>query len=182
MLDNPIEPVVYNTGLVRARDRPRGKRLPMVIERPQDMSDINEMVELGAMMAEEGAYHALQYSRDKTRLLGARILNDVKEEEFFAHVARIDGLIRAMMIAQLMPFYFSDQLIAQDLLLYVHPDFRGGTSAPRLLKNYIRWAKARGAAELCLGVTAGIANETAGRLYRANGFEHVGHIYKMRNV
>lgn len=152
------------------------------IRRPRDMTDIDKMVALGELMANEGAYHSIPYSVDKTRTLGAYLLADEEEETYFARLVEQDDRVIGMFIGSISEYYFSKGKIASDMLLYMHPDYRKGTAPVRMVKAFMKWAKDHNALEVCMGVTAGINNEAVYKLYGLLGMEHVGHIYKARIV
>lgn len=72
--------------------------------------------------------------------------------------------------------YFADMVYATNLALYVSPEARGGRVAIKLIRHFERLARARGAQEIVLGVTAGVG---AGifrteKFYNALGYETIG--------
>jgi len=82
-----------------------------------------------------------------------------------------------MIAAYLTDYIFCDEPVVNDDLLFVKASHRGGTVAIRMVRGLERWASARGAREVFLGVSTGIAVERTGRLYQRLGFRHVGGVY-----
>ena len=150
-----------------------------VIIREYELEDIEQMVELGAMMHKEGAYSHLPYSKAKCRDLG-------KKFKHFDYgnmwVAESDGKIIGMYIAFITEYFFCYDKIAQDFLLYVHPDYRkkNSTIAIRLIKKAEQWAKDRGAKEFCPASSMAISSRRLEKLYNFMKYKTVGHLFKKR--
>tara|TARA_R110001592_G_scaffold131052_1_gene344642 strand:- start:17130 stop:17585 length:456 start_codon:yes stop_codon:yes gene_type:complete len=70
--------------------------------------------------------------------------------------------------------YFTDQLIASDIIVYVRPERRGSLAAVKLLKNYILWADQQNASHITLGISTGIHPEKTKRFYERLGFKTIG--------
>ena len=180
MLDNILTSDVGLNSRGIVRDRQPGSAV-MDVRRPLNMEDVEQMVRLGALMAAEGNYADIPYSPDKLKLLGSYIVNtDVDEQVYFARGVWIDGLLVAQMVGFVSEYWFSYQKIIQDNALYVHPDYRKGTAAMRLVKEFIKWANKVDAVEICCGITVGVNNDTAAKLYERLGFQRVGYIYKRK--
>lgn len=173
---------LFSEGRVGALDRRRNAVKPgaMQVRRPHDMQDITKMVQLGSVMAAEGDYADIPYSEDKTRKLGVHILVDEDESTYFARIVECDGEIIAMMLAYVTEFYFSTARIAQDFLLYVHPDHRGSSAAVRLIKEFMRWTEDKDIVQEQLGITEGVNNEAVAKMYEKFGYKLAGYIYKRK--
>ena len=81
-------------------------------------------------------------------------------------------------IACITPQFFGDDLIAQDMGLYVKPEHRGGTAAVRLAKAYEIWATTCGAKEIYLSQSTGCNIERTSALYEKMGYHIVGFLAK----
>jgi GNAT superfamily N-acetyltransferase len=77
------------------------------------------------------------------------------------------------MLAALAPSPFSRKVAAVDLGLFIRPDMRGGMGAVRLVRAFQEWASAHNARAV-VGVTAGVDDDAAIRLYRRLGFRTIG--------
>jgi len=116
--------------------------------------DIPRMVELGqAMHAESPEFRGIRFDADKlARVIAATMANPAG----FVQVIERDGEVVGGMVAMATPHYFSPDMVACDLALFVSPEHRGGMAAARLLTSYRNWGKSLGAAKVQLGVMAGI--------------------------
>ncbi len=108
---------------------------------------------------------------------------DEKDERVCLFVYERDGLIGGGLLAVISEYYFSRELYASDLYLYVAPHHRrglmGGMIARRLFDRYCDWVRKAGVRELRTGVSTGIAMEAAHRFYTAMGMVHLGGIYSL---
>lgn len=83
-------------------------------------------------------------------------------------------------LGNIVEYFFSENLIAQDLVMVFKPEHREGIGEiiKEILEKFSAWAKTKHATELCVGVTSGIAGEGYEKLLKAVGFKQVGSIYK----
>lgn len=141
--------------------------------RPAKTSDIPALLDIGeAMHAESPRYSRLTFSRT---VLTETLANVVERPWGFAWVKDgAGGRIDAVMIGLVAQHWCSTDRTASDLALYVRPECRGGTAAPRLIREFVRWAKEQGAAFAAVGVTAGINEAQAVGLYTKLGAKHCG--------
>jgi len=138
--------------------------------RPMTGDDIDEVVELAAVMYQESAnYRRMGFSPERVREMAAMVV-----QNGFAMVAVKDGRMIGLMAGSLIQPVFSRDLMACDFLLYVLPQHRGGTAAIRLVNAYMEWAKQGGVKLITVGVTAGIDNDAAIAFYKAMGFRAIG--------
>jgi GNAT superfamily N-acetyltransferase len=70
--------------------------------------------------------------------------------------------------------YFTDELIASDIIVYVRPERRGSSAAVKIIKKYILWAKEQKASHTTLGISSGIHPEKTKRFYERLGFKTIG--------
>ena len=89
----------------------------------------------------------------------------------FVQVIESNGDIKGAFIGLLVPSWFGKDKIAVDLAWYVEEENRGIDSI-RLVKNFVQWAKDKGAKQVRPGVST--ANEAGCSIYRRLGFKDVG--------
>ena len=148
--------------------------------REYELEDVKEMVELGELMHKEGAYNFLPYSKSKLYELGKKF----KQTDYGNAWIAIDNddKIIGMYVAFITEYYFCYEKIAQDFLLYVHPEYRD--KYPRvsfkLVKKAEEWAKERGAREFCPASSMAMAPEKVEKLYNFMKYKTVGHLFKKR--
>lgn len=141
--------------------------------------DIPVLVKLGeAMHAESPRYRRMSWNPGKVCGLMDWCL--ANPDAGLLLVAERDGKVIGGFIGLCQPHYFSDDLMASDLALFVEPGKRGGLAAARLLQAFKVWARARGAVDIGAGVTTGVCDELAARLYRSVGFEPAGLLFKLK--
>lgn len=127
--------------------------------------DIPRMVELGRVMhGESPTFCRLRFDADK---LAATISSTIASAGGFAYVAEQGGEVVGGMLAMITPHYFSPDLVACDLALFMGPEHRGGMAAVRLINAYVKWAEYHGAALIQMGVMTGVnVDKTEALLHR----------------
>ncbi|WP_179216540.1 GNAT family N-acetyltransferase [Achromobacter xylosoxidans] len=135
---------------------------------PGKPSDIEGLVELGrAMAAESPRWSRLAYSADRVR---NTITNLLSTAEGLVLVARRDGRLVGGILAIAAPNWMSEELIAQEVALFMLPQYRGTFTAARLVCAMAAWSKAKGARWVEAGVSTGVHTERTAGLYRRLGF------------
>lgn len=86
------------------------------------------------------------------------------------------GAAIRVLAGYLTTLYFAPVPVALDACFYVRPDRRGLPAAKHLLAMFEAWARERGAAYVLLGVTSGVADDRAIRLYQRLGYRIMGAI------
>jgi GNAT superfamily N-acetyltransferase len=122
---------------------------------------------LARTMRDEGSFS--KNSWNPTKLQAALSSPNV----FCALVQDDDGYYGGI-IGLVAEQFFGDDLIACDLGLFILPEKRGTSAAPRLIQAFEQWAKERGAKEVHMGQTTGVEMDRTRRLYEAMGYEVVG--------
>jgi GNAT superfamily N-acetyltransferase len=149
-----------------------------MIVRPGRFEDLDELVEMGSRMHKEGAYSFLPYDHEKVRQLIASYIND--SETQCGLIAEENTRIVGMFAGYLIDYFFCNETIACDMVLYVDQPYRGSSAAVRLVRAFREWAIDRGAREICLSISTNIAQEKTGRFYEKLGLVHSGDVYKER--
>jgi len=147
--------------------------------REWDKKDLETILDLGTLMWKEGAYSYLDFDRQKAKAT----LNYLMENPFIGMgwVAEKDGKIVGGMVVHLTKFFFSDQMICNDLALYIDPKERTSLRVPiRLIKKAEEWAKLKGAKEFCPASSVQLKSESVAKLYEFLKFDKVGHLFKKR--
>ena len=138
--------------------------------------DIPRLIEIGLMCHQESEYSVMSFSANKCIALCERT---IAEPQMLGTVTAKDGVITGVLVAAAIPAYFSDEITASDLLIYVLPEHRGSRAFYMLCLSYVGWARAKGARLIFLRNSTGIESEKVGNIYQRMGFEHVGGIYRM---
>lgn len=140
--------------------------------RPAVIDDLQALLKLAERMHEESPrFSRVPPSRTRMSQTLIRLMSDTYG---FAWVAEDDGEPVGMMLGLAAPHWGCEALAACDLLLYVLPEHRGGRTAPALVERFRDWTREIGCHLVTVGVTAGINNEGAARLYERQGFTRCG--------
>lgn len=70
--------------------------------------------------------------------------------------------------------FFGHSITASELVVYVAPHARGGSTAVKLLRAFEDWAVERRASEIVLGVSTEVHAERTAQFYNRLGFERSG--------
>lgn len=140
--------------------------------------DISTLIELGQDMHQESAYAFLPYNKEKVHQFILDMLNDPETQCGF--IAEKNGYIIGMMAGYLIDYFFCDEVLACDTVLFVRKPYRGSLTAFRLIRTFRQWALQHNAVELSLGVSTDINVEKTGKLYQKMGLKYVGGVYKQR--
>lgn len=82
-----------------------------------------------------------------------------------------DGIVGGM-CAQITSAWYSSEAVAEEMVLYLKPAYRGGVWAHRLVSAFIAWAQLAGVRHICAGTATQSA--AAAALYRRMGFSDAG--------
>jgi len=147
--------------------------------RPAVHADVPIINELGEQMFNESAYaQVCKYDPEKVAHLLSLMVDT--SDEYFLYVAEKDGTIIGMYLGLLTEYYFSKDLMAVDLALYVDSTKRGGLAAIKLVQAFEDWAFERGAKEIVPATSTQVAPERTAQLYHLLGYEVVGNLFKKR--
>ena len=146
-----------------------------MIIRKAEMTDVENMLDMGEAMHRESVYSFMMFSWDKSRALIQWIIEHSRLGETFAAVAekRGAGLV-GMMGAYQSEHWFSHDPICSDYLLYVMPEHRGSFAALGLLMAYQEWALKTSAKLITAGVSASVDAGPIIDFYKSRGFKDFG--------
>jgi hypothetical protein len=88
---------------------------------------------------------------------------------------KIDG----MLLGYVKPYFFSDELGAWDIALYVRPERRGSMIAFKLWREFKARSTELGARVLWSGTSAGIAPARTRKFFTGLGMAEVGSLYRL---
>ena len=138
--------------------------------------DFPELLRLGKMMHEESNFRTLDFIDSKLIEIGKRCINT--PNDYLGILNENNGEINGMFIGYITPFFFSDQKIATDFVLFINPEHRGGTLAIRFILEYEKWAKENNAKQIKLGIYTGVNEYRTSELYKHLGYKHSGVTFK----
>lgn len=127
------------------------------------------MLALGRVMHKESPQYQRYDFNERKASFGLERF--VEHPNFFVAV---DGTpVHAMLIGGVNNVWWADERAADDILFYVHPDYRGGSSARRLLAAYVKWARNAGVRDDAIRVTlsTGVEPEKTSKFLKRVGFK-----------
>ena len=134
--------------------------------------DAERILELAFQMHAESARYSRYAIHDEQLEHLISVL--IEQAQGCLLVAEVDGQIVGMLWGYMDVQFFSQVRIAKDFLLYIEPKRRKGRAAFQLVKRFEAWAFEAGAAEVNMGVSADIDNETAVKFYERLGYTPTG--------
>ena len=137
------------------------------------LRDEERLLELGRQMLLESPHFCnLTFNKEKSReyLQGCMYRSDR-----LALVAERGEEVIGFLLAFTQDYYMADEVFVEDAALYVVPESRGSSAAPRLLKAYREWAEERGAVHCYMGTNTGVKAEKTLKLFQHCGFTPLGY-------
>ncbi|GGH32676.1 GNAT family N-acetyltransferase [Klebsiella phage KL01] len=101
----------------------------------------------------------------------------IMADDGYVSVLEVDGKIVGGFWGIITNQPWSATKFAQDIIIYVEQPYRNGNGL-KLIRQWIEWAKDKGAKEVYLSTASGIDTERFIRLTKLLGFEPIGHGFK----
>jgi GNAT superfamily N-acetyltransferase len=135
-------------------------------------SDFAALVAMGEDMHHESPRFAgLSYSQERCHALLAGLS---ASPHGLALVAEQGGEIVGMLLGLVSKHFFSDDLTASELVVYVRPQARGGSAAVKLVRQFEAWATDLGVADITLGVSTEVHADRTAQFYQRLGYAPSG--------
>ncbi len=145
--------------------------------RKATINDLEEMILLGFDMHQESRWQVMDFNVEKV----ARFFTScIDSSDYLVIVSEEAGKLIGGFVGYAMPHWFSDDVMAGDFALFIHPDHRGGLVAIKLIKHFVEWAKGKNAILIQLGISTGVNLEKTSRLYERLGFEKMGIMFDLK--
>lgn len=141
------------------------------------LDDLPAIVVLGRQMHASSTYAPMDYDPDRVKETVACLLD---KSQFVVVAEDTNGQVVGGMLGTVTQSWFGQDMVANDLALFVSQDARGGMAAVRLLKAFVQWAKLAGAKQIRPGVTTG--HVRAEQLFDKLGFTRCGASFVMQGV
>lgn len=150
----------------------------MAVIRPPVAEDYEQLNEMGRWFQENSAYKDCGWSERKCASMILSSMSDSSTQ--FMRVAEEDGQIIGMFIGIVTEYFFSEERIAMEQVVFFSPDKRKniGKYLIKMFRQFEEWAIAKGAREVCVGITSGIAGDGYEKLIKRVGYISAGSIYK----
>jgi len=140
--------------------------------------DVQYAASLGAAMHKESWFRDFDFDETKARSIWD--FKVARPDRWCLFVAEDDNKIIGVFAGVAHEHFFGNHLVSSDLILYVDPEHRGGSAAPRLIKAYEEWAKKIGAKDITIGVSTGVQEERTAKLFEKLGFGHRAYVFRKK--
>lgn len=135
--------------------------------------DLPALLDLARAMHEESPrYRDIAFSAEKVGQLILQLHGHPLTGTLL--VADLDGEIIGTMWGYLAEYFFSEERMATDVLIYIAPAHRKGRTARRLVEAFETWGVSRGARNIQLGVSSGINNVGCARFFERIAYHTTG--------
>jgi GNAT superfamily N-acetyltransferase len=144
--------------------------------RPAKEEDVLDIVFSVKQFAKEIPH--LAWSKFDNNKVKDIVTSLVTSEHGFVYVAVNDkGEVVGALIGLLSGIPINDLVFAQELMFWVDPNHRNGKTAPRLIDEYVKWAKNSGATFSRLSALDEVLEGRAGVLFKRKGFKAIETAY-----
>ena len=146
--------------------------------RDVSLMDFDQINSLGRWFQENSNYVNCGWSPKKALVFVHQ--GSKPESNTFMKVCELNGEIVGFFLGELVEYFFSQDLIAQELVMVFKPNHREGIGdhLKNMISEFTDWSKSKGAVEVCVGITSGIAGKGYEKLLKQQGFKEVGLITK----
>lgn len=138
------------------------------------LEDLTDIAVTGWEMHQESRFSKFPYDVEKVIELASRL---IESERGICLLYEKDGVLIGGFMGEVVEHYFGRSLAAYDYALFILPQFRGGTAAMRLIKEFVKQAVEKGAQEVVIANSTGVDSEMVEKLYKKLKFTRVGGVY-----
>ena len=143
------------------------------------MEDIPKLLEMGPGMHADTILSRFTYSEEKALRSLEQLLSDKKGTHCLLLAEGQNQQIVGVFLGYVSDYFFSQYLVAGNLVFWVDPDHRGTPAAIKLISAFRRWAENRKVKELSINITSGVDLNRADRFLGKLGFSYTGGNYSM---
>ncbi|WP_408595562.1 N-acetyltransferase family protein [Limnohabitans sp.] len=145
------------------------------------LDDWPKIVKLATAMHAESRFSKLKLDEQKLRNIFLEQLSSPRVACCLL-AYKSDGIVVGMLVGFVTEFFFTRQLVAQDRVFFVLPEYRGTSAAVRLLTAFRKWAENRNVQELNINMSVAVDMPRFERFMTHMGFAKCGtnFFYQMR--
>ncbi len=140
-------------------------------------ADIPAIIELGRTMHNESTFAGMNYDPARVK---ATLTELIDRSQYVVVAIDESSQVIGGLVGMCTQSWFGNDMVANDLALFVHPDWRKSIAAEQLVLMFVHWAKLAGAKQIRPGVTTG--DDRAEKLYQRMGFTRCGASFVMEGV
>jgi len=142
------------------------------------LEDFDQINALGVWFQQNSSFSKCGWSVKKS--LHLVYSGSQPESNTYMRVCEKDGEIVGLFIGNIVEYWFSEQKIANELVVLFTPLHRNKIAPylTEMINGFTAWAEAKGATESCIGITSGKAGEGYPKFIESLGFSNAGLIFK----
>lgn len=137
--------------------------------------DLEPFYEIGIAMMVQSYYGDMPFNLVKAKV---SIRNWIDDDNRCVAIAYLNGLPAGVVIGYCYTPWFSDTIMAQELLTLVDPRARGQGHGKALYNFFWDWAMEKGASYIGLSTSTGIGTDAARRIFEELGLELQAYTYR----
>lgn len=140
--------------------------------------DIPSVILIGEQFHKESRYSHMDFSYEKVAEQAVVAL-EIPNKEFFQVITYNDEVV-GMLSATMDQTAFGIDAVAHDRMLGLAKEHRNKcfVALQKIIDNYHKWAREKGAKRIFLSTTTGVEPEKTAKLYETMGFHQVGTIHE----
>jgi L-amino acid N-acyltransferase YncA len=135
------------------------------------LSDIERCIELAGLMHKQSTSSHRPFVPQKLHEFFTEV---IRQSGSVLYVFERNGMVQGGIVASIAEEFYNHDLIGFEHAHFVHPAFRHGFIALRLMTAFQEWAKELGAVEIRAGITTGNNVEGTSAFYKAFGMVPTG--------
>ena len=143
--------------------------------------DLEQLLTIGEEVVKESP-HYRHKKFDRSKLSKVLLATRVHPNKIFITYSKKEGRIEGVILGRISEQYFSDELVASDMVMFVKPEHRGSPLFVRLFKNFEKWSKDNKATSIVIGHTTGINMDKVQGMYTRLGYNTMGYIFNKENA
>ena len=136
------------------------------------LADLDQIVSMISDMRQDSRYSCLSLDEKK---LSDFVYNTIESDSFLVLTTDYGGVF----IGCVSPHFFSQDLIATDVVNFVPKSLRGKGLGKVFLEEFSSWAKGANAKLVQVGISTGIKSEKVFNMYESAGFKHFGYLFEV---
>ncbi|MDF7671159.1 GNAT family N-acetyltransferase [Orbaceae bacterium ESL0721] len=131
--------------------------------------DVPDIVRIGHDLYNESANHNQLYKWDDESALSTCKFF-VTNESSLVLIDKGEQGLKGFFIGQILTPLASKDKMALDVMFFIRPAYRGGTTAYRLIKRYEEWARSHDVKYIQLGSSSGLSQQRTLNMYSRLGY------------
>lgn len=139
--------------------------------------DVGHCVDLGSKFHEHSYWNWLPYDKEKTYNWTMRGIENPNKLLLVAEDAPSKKIF-GFFIGKVTDFWFCDEIVAEEEVMFLSPENRGGTTALRFMRAWEWWAKDRGASVMFFNPTSHGQGDKWDKFMKRLGFHKASACYR----